>query len=72
MTAKEIIVEELKKEGLNIAEDAAIIVAKAIFRVLPKAAAATENKYDDLIIPVIGVLEPKVMELLDGIDKEEG
>lgn len=71
MTAKEMLVEELKKAGLNVAEDAAVGVAKALFVALPKVFVATENKYDDMLIPVFGVIEPKVLELLDKIDKED-
>lgn len=69
---KELIVIELKSAGLNIAEDAAIAAAKAVLVVLPKIVAKTENKYDDLLLPVLSVLEPKLMELLDKIDGVEG
>jgi hypothetical protein len=72
MDIKKLIVEELKKEGMDIAEDAAISAVKAIFKVLPKVALATENKFDDLLIPVLGVVEPKILELLDKIDGEVG
>jgi len=61
--------EILKDEGLEIAEETAIAAAKAIFRSLPAIALATENKYDDMFVPVFGILEPKVIELLDGINK---
>ena len=71
MDIKKMIVEELKAEGKEIAEETAKSAVKALFRVIPKAAAATENKYDDLLVPVIAVLEPKVMELLEGINKED-
>ena len=67
----ELIVEELKKEGMDVAEEAAVLAVKALFKVAPKAAAMTENKYDDLLVPVIAVLEPKIMEMLDGIDGED-
>ena len=69
---KELIVIELKSAGLNIAEDAAIAAAKAVLVVLPKIVAKTQNKYDDLLLPVLSVLEPKLMELLDKIDGVEG
>lgn len=70
--AKQIIVEALKEAGLELGEDVAMAAAKTIWRVLPKVAVATENKVDDLLVPVLTVLEPTVMDLLDKIDKKEG
>lgn len=72
MDLKEMIMAELKKSGLDIAEDAAVAVVKAMFVLFPKIVIATENKYDDLLLAVLPVLEPKVMELLDKIDGQEG
>lgn len=71
-SVKKLIVEELKKSGLDIAEDAAIAAVRAVFGVLPKVFLATPNKYDDLIIPLLGVIEPKLMEMLDKIDGQVG
>lgn len=71
MEAKKLLIEELKKAGLNVAEDAAVGIVKALFAVIPKVVLATDNKYDDMVIPVLGVLEPKIMEALDKIDKED-
>lgn len=65
---KKIIVEELKAVGMDIAEEAAEKAVKAIFKAIPKALAASENKMDDMLIPLLGLIEPKVMELIDGID----
>lgn len=71
MSAKQVLLDELKAEGLDIAEDAAIGVAKAVFRAMPKFFAATENKYDDFLIAVLPVVEPHVIQLLDKIDNED-
>lgn len=68
---KKTLLEELKKEGLNIAEDAAVGAVKAVFKALPRVVLASENKFDDLLIPILGVVEPKVLELLDKIDGED-
>jgi len=68
---KKMVVEELKKEGLDVAEEAAVSLVKALFRVIPKVVLATENKMDDLLIPVLAVVEPKIMELLDKIDGKD-
>lgn len=66
------IIEELKKEGIDLAEDLAAGAAKAIFRALPQVALATENKVDDVVVPVLTAFQPKVLELIDKIDGEEG
>ena len=47
---KKLIIDELKKEGLDIAEDAAISAVKAVLKVVPKVVAATENKVDDILV----------------------
>lgn len=69
---KKLIVSKLKEEGMDIAEDTAIALAKAIFKIMPEVVSATPNKFDDMLIPVLGVLQPKIIELLDKIDGEEG
>jgi hypothetical protein len=66
------LVEILKKHGLNIAEDTATVAVKAVFKAIPDIVIATENKYDDLLVPVFSVLEPKILELIDKIDGQEG
>ena len=69
---KKLIIDELKKEGLDIAEDAAISAVKAVLKVVPKVVAATENKVDDILVAIIPVIEPALLDLLDKIDGEEG
>ena len=66
------LVEILKEAGLEVTEDVAIDIVKGVFKALPKVFQETENKYDDMVIPVLGLIEPKVLELLDGIDGHEG
>lgn len=69
-TPKQVLVEALKKEGLDLAEEAAMKATKAVIKALPEFLAATENKWDDLLIALIPVLEPAIMKALDKIDKE--
>ena len=69
---KKMIVDELKSNGMEIAEDAAISVVKVIFAILPKIAVATENKWDDMMLPILGIVEPIIMKELDKIDGQEG
>jgi hypothetical protein len=66
------LVEILKRNGLNIAEDAASMAVKAVFKAIPEIVIATENKFDDLLIPLVGILEPQILALVDKIDGEEG
>ena len=61
----------LKDAGLDVGEDAAIAAVKAVFKALPKIALATENKIDDLVAPVLLMLEPKLVEMLDAIYDDE-
>lgn len=69
---KKIIVAEFKAEGLEIAEDVAIRLTKVAFKAIPKIVLATDNKADDLLIPLFAVIEPPVMKALDKIDGKEG
>lgn len=69
---KDFIIEELKKQGMDVAEDAAISMVKSVLNIIPQVVAKTENKYDDLLIPVLGVVEKPIMDLLDKIDGKEG
>ncbi len=71
MKSTDVLKEALKAEGIEIAEETAIAVAKAVFKAMPAFVLATENKYDDMLIPVLGVIEPKVIEILDNINKAD-
>ena len=70
--SKAIIAEILKKHGLDIAEDVAVLAVKSVFNALPEILLATENKFDDLLIPVLGVVKEPIMKLIDKIDGEVG
>ena len=65
------IIEEAKKEGLDIAEDAIAAIWKAVIRVLARYAANSPNIYVKMIAPIIGVLEAPVLSLIDKIDGED-
>lgn len=62
----------LKKHGLDIAEDAVAMTVRAIFKAIPEIVIATPNKVDDLLVPLITILEPQVLALVDKIDGQEG
>jgi len=63
--------EILKAEGLEVAEETAIAAVKAVMKAMPAIVMASENKYDDMLIPVLAVIEPKVIEVLDNINKAD-
>jgi len=69
---KKMIVEELKNNGLEIGEDAAVMVVKALFNIVPKIVLATDNKIDDLLIAILPLIERPIMAALDKIDGVEG
>lgn len=69
---KKVLLKELKQAGLNIGEDAAKEVVKAVFKALPNFVLVTENKIDDLLVAILPVLEPHVLKMMDAIDGEEG
>lgn len=71
MSLKNELLERLKEEGLNVGEEVAVQVVRGLFKVLPVVLAKTPSKLDDLLIPVLGVVEGKVMSLLDKIDGED-
>lgn len=64
---------DLKKAGLNIAEDAVKAAVKSVVR--PYAEyyiAQSENKIDDILLPFLDQLEAAIIEVADEIDGEEG
>lgn len=65
---KKELVLELKKLGIELGEEAAIKLVQIAFRMMPKILAQTENKTDDLLIPLLALVEPKIIELLEKID----
>ena len=67
-----IIIEELKVVGLEVGEESAKAAVRAVFKSIPRIVLATENKVDDLLVPLLGIIEPEIIKLLDKIDGEEG
>jgi hypothetical protein len=65
---KKEIENEFKAAGIELAEEGAIKVANVIFKMLPKIASETDNKIDDMLVPLLGLVQPQVIELLKKID----
>ena len=66
------LVEKLKGHGLDLAEDAAMIMAECVLDWAAEEAVKSENKYDDLIVALVPVIKPVIMEYADKIDGKEG
>jgi len=65
---KQILLDAIKAEGLDIAEDAVLKLAKAIMLALPAFLVATPNKTDDILIPMLPFLLPPLVKIIDQID----
>jgi hypothetical protein len=64
-----VLVEGLKGKGLDLAEDAAVIVIEELFVWIEKSALISETPYDNMALVVL----PKVKELALGlVDKIDG
>lgn len=66
------LVEVLKGNGIDIAEDLAIHLVKAIFIWLKESAELSENKFDDFAVVIYPLIEKEILKLVDKIDGEEG
>lgn len=61
---------ELKANGLELAEEAAKIVIESVFTWLEKSAALSENKYDDMATVLYPKLKQYALEQADKINKD--
>lgn len=69
---KSALVARLKEAGLDLAEDVAGVVVEAVFDAAGDVVEATPNKYDDMMLPVLALVKPKLLDLVDKIDGEVG
>ena len=60
--------DKLKDRGLDLAEDAAGIVAEEVLGWLKESAIASENKYDDMLVAAIPLFEGELKKQIDKID----
>ena len=65
-----LLLAELKKDGLEVAEDAAILLVDKTLDWLVSEVVKTENKYDDLLVVIMPVIKPIIMAKLEEISKE--
>lgn len=64
------LLEELKSQGLEVAEEAAKVVVVSVFNWLEKSAVMSENKYDDIAVLLYPQLKAYALEQADKINKE--
>lgn len=64
--------DKLKDKGLEMAEDAAMVVVECVLEWVEESAKKSENTYDDLMLAVLPLMKPEIMKLVDKIDKKEG
>ncbi len=66
------LLDGLKNDGLELAEDAAKKVVSGVLGWVEESAKLSENPYDDILLPVIAAAKPAIMASLDKIhDKKE-
>lgn len=63
---------KLKDQGLDVAEDAAKMAVGCILDWLAESAMKSDNKLDDIISPLLPIVKPHIMDMVDKIDGEEG
>lgn len=64
-----VLAERLKAKGLGIAEDLVVVVEKETLAWIKESLKLTEGKLDDLLIPLIEVLEPMIDKQIDKISQ---
>lgn len=63
--------EELKKEGLEIAEESLKIVVNAMFNFLEKSAELSETPYDNMAAMLYPQIKKLILEEVEKINKED-
>lgn len=64
------LLEALKKEGLNLTEEAAVRVANILLDWAEETVKATPNSYDDILLIAIPKIKDELFKLIDKIDGE--
>lgn len=63
---------QLKAEGLDFAEESVKDIVENAFATINVIVKITENKYDDMALPLIELAKKVVMDAVDKIDGAEG
>lgn len=68
---KKEIIAICKAEGMDVAEEAAVMAVNTAFSILQIVVPKVSVGAGAIVVPMIEVVKPKVMELLDKIDGED-
>ncbi len=63
--------EELKNEGLEIAEESLKIVVEATFKFLEKSALLSETPYDNMAVRLYPKIKELILNKVEAINKED-
>jgi hypothetical protein len=63
---------KLKAKGLDVAEEGARVVLDAVVEYIEEGAVESENKLDDILVPLVVALKPLAEKAIDKIDGKEG
>lgn len=66
------LLKELKEQGLDLAEESAVLVYKALMNWLEASARASANPFDDVVLLVRKQVDEIVLDAIDRIDGEVG
>ena len=67
-----VLVDRLKENGLDLAEDAAKEIVEVVIQFIIDSAQGSDNKVDDILVGLLLSAKPWVMEQIDKIDNEIG
>jgi len=65
------ILDSFKSEGLEIAEDTAVAATRAVFNIMRKVVPKVSFGLGGIINPLLNIVEPKVLAILDHIDGKD-
>jgi len=66
------LVDSLKEDGLEIAEDAAKKVVERVMDWVAESAQESENSMDDVLVALMPMIKPTVLSYVDKIHDESG
>ena len=64
--------ENIKSKGLDLAEDAIVLVVEELFNWIEESAKLSETPYDDMGLVVLPQLKKLALAQVDKIDGQEG
>jgi len=65
-------VANLKAKGIEVAEDALVLLLDEVLDYAAKKVIETENKFDDMLIAVLPIIKSQLVDLIDKVDGKEG